>query len=243
MLHVEFYPLDNEFEKLVNSFHFRSVTDLQAQMATSGAIISGSAALAMLHPDRFAPNDLDFYVSRGGYTSLLAFVHDYGYAVEADGADCLAYERDTLVVLKLVHTEMGQEINIITVLDGHVVNGITQFHSTLVMNYIGWYGVVSLYPDWTMARKGLIVRETAKTKECFEKYKQRGFDIVSSNTLLGDDEIDHWCAEGPDCPKTERHLLDKHCAFLPFKGMEGNLDYFETVSTSWSLNVKCAYLL
>ena len=72
-------------------------------MATTGAIISGSAALSILHPDSFSPNDLDFYVSPGGYASLLSFVQDHGYAVEADAADCFAYERDTLLVLKLVH--------------------------------------------------------------------------------------------------------------------------------------------
>jgi len=140
------------------SFHFHTVVALRAQLATTGAIISGSAALALLHPESFFPNDLDFYVSRGGYASLLSFVQDYGYVVEADDAAHIAYERDTLLVLKLVHLESGREINIVTVLEGHAVNGITQFHSTLVMNYIGWYGIVSLYPDWTLAKKGLIVR-------------------------------------------------------------------------------------
>ena len=186
---------------------------------------------------------MDFYVSRGGYASLLSFVQDYGYVVEADDAAHIAYERDTLLVLKLVHLESGREINIVTVLEGHAVNGITQFHSTLVMNYIGWYGIVSLYPDWTLAKKGLIVRDTERTLLCFEKYRQRGFEIAASNTGLGEDGVDHWCEESFGCPKTKRNLLDKYCAFLPFRGMEGDLGYFERDAVAWFLDVKCGYTL
>jgi len=221
---AEFYPLDDEFKKLFNSFHFRSVVALHSQMAMTGAIISGSAALSILHPGSFSPDDLDFYISPGSYASVLSFMQDHSYTVKADAANCLVYKRDTLLVLKLVHLEFGQEINIVTVLKGHVIRGITQFRSTLVMNYIGWYGIVS-YPEWMFAKKGLILRETENTAQCFEKYKQRGFDIMASNTLLADEEVDHWSEEGPECPKTKHHLLDKHCMFLPFKGMDGTLEY------------------
>jgi len=73
--------------------------------------------------------------------------------------------------------------------------------------------------------------------------KRRHPTYKISHTLIadlsGDEEIDHWCEEGPQCPKTKHHLLDKHCVFLPFRGMGGNLEHFERHSTSWSLDVKC----
>ena len=132
------FPLDDNFEELVNSFHFPSSSVLRSYMKTMGAIISGSGALALLHPGTFSPNDLDFYVLPNGYSLLLAFILNHGYVVEPDRDLCLAYKWDTILVLKLVNLESNKEINI-TILAAHVVYGITVFHSTLVMNYVAWY--------------------------------------------------------------------------------------------------------
>jgi len=213
-------------------------------MAQSGAILSGSAALVLLHPGSFSPRDLDFYVLPRGYSLFLSFVLDQGYVVEPDRDLSLAYERDALLVLKLVHTDSGKELNVVTVLAGHVVHGITGFHSTLVMNYVAWYGVVSLYPRWTSAKKGLIIRETATTTECFEKYRARGFMCAKSNDILCNSNLgvpEHLCQISLGCAKTTRYLLDGNCDFQPFWGLSENLAHFEQRDMSWVLPIPCVY--
>jgi hypothetical protein len=219
-------------------FGFHSSEDLRAEMTSTGAIISGSAALSLIHPRCFCPNDLDFYVLPRGYASLLAFVQLSGYAVNAKRDLCR--ERDTAVAINLVHPDSEQEINIVAVLEEHVVHAVAKFHSTLVMNYVAWYGLVSLYPDWTFAKRGLIVKETPETIPALEKYRGRGFVMAASNTSLINDDLDHWCEMGPECPKTKRDLLDKHCLFAPFRGMAGELGQFEQDPT-WALTVRCGY--
>jgi len=196
-------------------------------MAATGAIISGSAALALLHHQVFSPHDLDFYVLQDGYVSLLEFVQHHGYRTEANCGIPVACEKDAAPVQRLVHLQSKKEIKIVTILAQHVVQGITNFHSSLVMNYIAWYGIVSLYPEWTLAKKGLIVKDTSKTLQCFEKYKTRGFTVDRNNTVLDDTDYEHWCEMTPDCPNTCRNLLDGYCFFVSFVDLDGDLEEFE----------------
>lgn len=84
-----------------------------------------------------------------------------------------------------------------------------------------------------------------KTLQCFEKYRERGFDLALSNTLLQDNDYDHWCEVGPECPKMRRRLLDGHCAFTAFGGLDERLELFERDSVSWclSMTVSCDYTM
>jgi len=205
----------------------------------TGAVISGSAALAFIHPGSVSPRNLDFYVLPSGYAPLLAFTQRSGYVVNSERA--LAQERDTVLALNLVYPDSEREINIVVALEGHIVHTIAKFHSTLVMNYVAWYGLVSLYPEWTFGKRGLIIRETPKTIPALERYRDLGFGMAASNTSLINGELEHWCKMGPECPRTERHLLDEHCVFVPFRGMAGDLGQFEHSPISWALPVECRY--
>jgi len=49
---------------------------LQAVMLTMGAIISGSAALAVLQPGEFVLQDLDIYITSKNLAMLIIFLND-----------------------------------------------------------------------------------------------------------------------------------------------------------------------
>ena len=57
-------------------------------MRRTGAIISGSAALALLHPHQFVLKDIDFYVLPPGFPAVPKYIEDYGYKkrVNHDGS-------------------------------------------------------------------------------------------------------------------------------------------------------------
>ena len=54
----------------------------------------------------------------------------------------------------------------------------TKFHSTVVMNYITYYGVVSLYPSWMMSGVGTIVKKGDEKCGCIQKYRDCGYTII-----------------------------------------------------------------
>ena len=58
----------------------------------------------------------------------------------------------------LKHNGEGEKIDLIGTTEEHVLTTITQFHSTVVMNYIAFYGIICLYPEWMMWRNGLVNR-------------------------------------------------------------------------------------
>ena len=82
-------------------------------MASTGAIISGSAALTLLHHEEFAPLDLDFYVLQDGYESLLIFVQHHGYRASANCCTHMDWGKDAMVVQRLVHIQSKREIKVI----------------------------------------------------------------------------------------------------------------------------------
>ena len=169
-------------------------------MQQTGAVISGSAALLLLHDVEFTPCDLDFYVAARGFASVLSFVQKFGYEIDSPDIASGQYDSLQLIVIKLVHRVSKKSINVVTNLKGHVVGMITQFHSTLVMNYIAFYGVVSLYPYWTLRREGLMIQDTWSTRACFAKYKNRGFRITKYMSELAKSLPEHDCTKDPYCP-------------------------------------------
>lgn len=130
---------------LLSSFHF-DVPPIRELMRRTGAIISGSMALALVHPCQFMPNDLDFFVLPPSFPAVLKYVQDYGYEINPYDPATLNYFHQNIVVVRLVHPISHQSINITTGLVNHVVKLLTRFHSTIVMNYLSWFGLVVLYP-------------------------------------------------------------------------------------------------
>ena len=165
--------------RLCIGFHFVDVTSIRSVMAQTGAVISGSAALAMLQPHMNEPSDVDFYVPPRGLAQLLKFVQAHGYelAIPPPGEE----HYPSRIVLKLVHPVSASRVDIVVPTEG-VVEEVTRFHSTMVMNYITHYGVVSLYPSLTMSRVGVAVKNGREESSCIQKYRDRGYTIVNDSS-------------------------------------------------------------
>jgi len=231
--------LNDEFEKITLPFHLTSGPSIRRMMVDTGAVLSGSAALALLHPDDFVPNDLDFYVVAHGFAGVLVFIQNHGYKIRENLFSDGYGGNPSLIIVKLVHPSSQKTINVMTGLQDHVVCMIASSHSTLVMNYVAWYGLVSLYPEWTLNRAGLIVNDTPSTTLCFEKYKDRGFTLLHDVIDLAHFTPHHICYEDPWCPCTERSLHSTSF-FKAFIGGSEDLAENEPPLT-WRLPLACTW--
>jgi len=227
-----------QLDKVLCRFHFVDTRAVRTMMIASGAVISGSAALSILHPDRFDINDLDFFVTAKGYPILLAFVLDHGYKVDIRGVQSADYA-DVNVVLTLVHAASKASINIVASTDSHVVGTITQFHSTIVMNYIAFYSIVCLYPTWTMKNAGLVVVREVEKRGCIQKYHTRGYSMAYKGSAMPAFEGGHSCGKDPMCPRTRRTLHDGHSLFVPFDNIPAHLPAAEATAVQWTLLTPC----
>ena len=193
---------------------------LRAIMVATGAVISGSTALAVLLRGEFVPQDLDIYVNAKGFTAVLAFLMNHGYHVVISQPHYAAHKKnypnsEYVLTLKRDGELEGVKIDLIGTTEAHVLATITQFHSTSVMNYIAFYGIVCLYPEWTMQRNGLVTRRNVSYK-ILDKYRGRGFKIAYTSAELAKYDIDHDCGEHICCPRMRRDLRDGLSLFIPF---------------------------
>ena len=233
-------PLKERMYSLLSPFHFTSVMSLRELMVNTGTVISGSFALAILHPQQFDPNDIDFYVLPLGFGAVLKYVAQHGYIIDPYEHGTSKYVRQHIVVVRLIHPISQKSINVITGFKDHVVEIITQFHSTLVMNYLAWFGLVVLYPEWTLNKAGLIVTDTLTSEQCFTKYIGRGYTLHRDvHTLTHPLEV-HRCGEDPYCAATMRSLHDEHSYVEQFD--DGEFDFKEAEEDmSWTLSIPCSF--
>ena len=213
---------------------------MQAVMVTTGAVISGSAALAVLNAGEFVPQDLDIYVTSKNTATVLVFLLEQGYSVQipraAHNTTTDNYTKSTSVTLTLKN-EAGDKIDLIAATEPHVVHAIAQFHSTCVMNFISYYGIVCMYPGWTMRKKGLVKASTEQ--QVIDKYRGRGFDMVFTSEELPGYEPNHMCGRHQCCPKTERELHDNFTLFIPLEENGQNIRTEESSKVGWVLDKYC----
>jgi len=209
-------------------------------MRRTGAVVSGSAALALIHPQQFLPNDIDFYVLPFAFAGVLRYVEDHGYKIKPFDRSLCNYYHQNIVVIKLVHPVSHKSVNVTTGLDNHVVKLITRFHSTLVMNYLSWFGLVDLYPEWTMEKRGLIVTDNPASRGCHAKYVERGYTLYRDVFQLTEPLEEHICSFDPYCPTSVRSLHDGHSLVEPF---DSNGFPFKKSDRdmAWSLPVPCSF--
>ncbi|KAF9553070.1 hypothetical protein CPC08DRAFT_728169 [Agrocybe pediades] len=169
-------------------FGFRSSSFLLNALQESSSIISGSLALAVMHPGAFIPGDMDLYVAHRDKAAILAILQSIGYKhIENSSPPYYAFGPSSSVLESVLTFERCVDavtpittVNVVCVRDGyHVLRAVVGFHSTLVMNFISWYGLVCLYPHLTVMKEGLMVISTPKTRECFQKYRGRGFVLYA----------------------------------------------------------------
>jgi len=207
-------------------------------MTCSGAVLSGSAALALVLPGTFVPKDLDFYIPRNRAAMVITYFEKLEYELDPIFSVGAGEYNNGAVVFRMLHLLPFSEINIVIFLN--IVGHISTFHSMLVMNYVSWYGLICLYPDWTEEKKGLIVVDNVYTRLCFDKYKKRGFILLRNNKDLMEEMNMHLCERDAECPKTKCCLFNEQCAFRPFQGLPRTLGTFERAVT-WILGSTCSY--
>lgn len=219
-----------QLQLILKYFRLGSLEDLRDAMKQSGAIISGSTALLLLHPGRFLPNDIDFYVMPPGYRVLLAYLQRCGYKIERCHTSLYPSLRQIRSVHFLHSEESFQCINIIVCEGSHALSTISHFHSTLVMNYISHYGVVCLYPMWTMLNVGFVNRDNDDaTDVCLSKYIHRGFKF--SRTLGRGQTALTSCTHSKNAV---RNLHDEDVLFIPFSSLANDIRKFDN-AVLWKL--------
>ena len=205
----------------------------RAVMVTTGAVISGSVALAVLQAGEFVPQDLDIYVTSNNLATVLVFPNEQGYGVHIPAPSSTKKKYPTSTVVLTLKNKTGDRIDLIATTEPHVVHAITQFHSTCVMNYISYYGIICLYPEWTMHRKGFV--KGATDQQAIDKYRGRRFAMVFTSAELPGYEIMHECGTHHCCPKTKRELHDHASLFIPLEDEGLNLNTEEEMRVEWVL--------
>ena len=57
---------------------------------------------------------------------------------------------------------------------------VVEFHSTLVMNFLTWYGLVVLYPELTLFRQGVVLQgDSSSLRSCVAEYERPGFHFLT----------------------------------------------------------------
>ena len=191
----ERWEMINTFKETLARYKFEW-NALRTIMVATGAVISGSTALAVLLGGEFVPQDLDIYVDAKGFNAMLVFLMNHRYQVVVPQPHYAHKKKypDSKIVLTLKRDGEGEKIDLIGTTEVHVLTTITQFHSTAVMNYITSYGIVCLYPEWTMRRNGLVTRRNVPN-EILDKYRGRGFKIAYTSAELAKYDTNHDCGE------------------------------------------------
>ena len=196
-------------------YGFQSADLLLRVMKRAKVVASGSLVLKVLHLSNFETGDIDFYMAqdRGPDNVLIEFLYICGYTLQPQSPFVAGlYASSSIIcdVLRLVRREgnLSTSVNVVFVATpDDVFRAVLEFHSTLVMNVISWYGILCLYPRWTLLKLGLVVRETHNTWMCFKKYEGRGFQMIRT------------CLE--DYPAgSRRSMHDGSVLVIPFAGMD-----------------------
>jgi hypothetical protein len=102
------------------------------------------------------------------------------------------------------------------------------FHSTPVMNFIAYFGIVSLYGDLTSRGVGWVNRypKSADGKNLWyhknddtwlEKYKGRGYKLWTGSDIPGATPGGHQCGVDEACTTTVRNLFDNGVVVTRFE--------------------------
>jgi len=213
---------------------------LQAVMLTMGAVISGSAALAVLQPGEFVLQDLDIYVTSKNLAMLIIFLNEQGYGVQIPVPGTPKSEYLKMTVTLTLKNNAGEKIDLIATMEPHVMHSITQFHSMCVMNFIAYYGIVCLYPEWTIEKTGF-VRATWTDQRVINKYRGCGFAMVYTLAELGERDRKQVCGTHQCYLRARRELHDDLMLFIPFEDTAFNVHMEEQRRVGWVLQIdhKC----
>ena len=85
---------------------------MQAVMLATGAVISGSAALAILHAGEFVPQDLDIYVPSKNMATALVFLLEQGYSVQIPAHNTTIHAYKKPAVILSLKNDAGEKLTL-----------------------------------------------------------------------------------------------------------------------------------
>ncbi|KAH6869294.1 hypothetical protein BKA70DRAFT_1242487 [Coprinopsis sp. MPI-PUGE-AT-0042] len=194
-------------------------SETRAMMKEQDVIISGSAALHVLMGCTWSVNDVDLYCGQGRVQPVTEFLQQHGYTLLAPAE--IGEES------AVTHEDPPTKVDLIESSTCSCIAPLLEFHSTPVMNWIAFDGVVSLYPELTMELRGLTngIRlghwDTARAG--VQKYVARGF-LIEDRTLVGGEYLN-------DVP---RSLVDGKSFSLAFEA--GTVMHMHQHQVSWMLS-------
>ncbi|KAJ2911864.1 hypothetical protein MD484_g8551, partial [Candolleomyces efflorescens] len=191
-------------------------------MELTDTLISGSFVYPILIRGVLTPNDLDMITTTSTYDMVLSYLKKKGYVNckevypqgqatrRGRGRGSYASNLEDISIIFELWNKKGYKINVI-VSEGRPILPILQYHSTPVMNYIAYHGIVCLY-DITLHQFGIMnyTDPSIRAIRCVVKYRGRGIDI--SNQL----EDEHTCKIDGCCAQTIRSLFDRDVIHVRF---------------------------
>src|SRR5271155_23243 len=239
--HYLFYTMDpidimNTVFTILHSFGFRDPGELLEVMKETNMYISGSVGPLALHPNSFIPNNIDFYASSDSGQHFVDYINYLDFTSLPSIAPAYLKE-DIDKILCFRRFTVAHCVNIILVHTSHPLQLLPKFHSTLVMNFIAWYRVVTLYPTLTMNNIGFSNIVSSDNWRHFEKYRMRGFEIKHDFLQIQTRKKTHICASHPHCPQTIRYLHDGHSLIHHFPQLleHNKMGFFNERCLAWKL--------
>lgn len=217
-------------EILYPYFPEASVPDFLMLMREHDILITGGTALQFMDPC-FVSNDLDLLLACPyldvdhikSFTDLISFIVPLGYTLTPAILDHVDDYQGENLVFTYLHEQTGKKIDVIISLETtSPACSIFKYHSSMVMNYITADGLYIAYPLLLEKRLFIINIEgshqrpwTQKVQLVFDKYHDRGFQPIVSDTDLGNTFCQHSCGRSTSCPHTHRSCIDNRgCAHV-----------------------------
>ena len=180
------------------------------------------------------PRDLDLYVPIANKEAAEEFLEELGYSICQEPNHSMS-EYENTSAIHISRYAKGRRTIDIAYTTGSPIQAVVEFHLTLVMSYIAWYGLVCLYPVLTLQKRAVINVDNKRAREHHKRYEARGFQLTRRHTQRPSDKAKQECCQYFECPSTVRSILDKGVMFVPFGGIRDNLSLYER-DIVWRLN-------
>ncbi|KAJ7436315.1 hypothetical protein B0H11DRAFT_1936821 [Mycena galericulata] len=232
--------LQDRASRLLDAFGLRFL-DVRLLLAGTGAIISGSAVVALLQSARtsFQPTDLDFFTCHeGGYIVARFLSAAAGYKqISYEGP--YNFARGIAKVYTLQEKHGTRKINVIEGYTSNPLDVVMHFHSTLVWGAWTAKGLWHGSPELTLAGIAITTpyllpldygANDIQIKSVLRKYIDRGFTFSFNEYAQP-----HVCGVDLRCPATLRSSDDEGCLNLDWPTWDISAQSAPFVHVSWAM--------
>ncbi|KAF6750730.1 hypothetical protein DFP72DRAFT_851531 [Ephemerocybe angulata] len=173
-------------------------------MFSTGTIISGSAALAIVAPGSCEPRDLNLYCAAGAaHGAIKLILGTKGFVETPSPLKALMTERTPFSkfevnngikrIYRFVHVPSSKVVTLSESISTSTLAPILFFHTTLLMNYVSGSGATAFYPELTYRCAGLLNYsqefEKIHKPDVLNHWKQLGMEIC--------DDCEEWHQDHP----------------------------------------------